>query len=169
MLPLSLILPPVLIAFLYPSLRSINAITTISGRNKALDVSGRVLLVTAHPDDEAMFFSPTITALTKNTNTELYTVCISTGDMDGDAEQRSAELQRSLDVFGVAPARRWILDEPRVSLIASISGFSCSFQCLGNSRITYLQDGMPRPLLVWSVLLFTRTILLQYVTSYAPK
>lgn len=40
--------------------------------------AARVLLVTAHPDDECMFFSPTLSSLAA-TGAELWLLCLSTG------------------------------------------------------------------------------------------
>lgn len=39
----------------------------------------RVLIVTAHPDDESMFFGPTILSLTKRKNCDVYLLCLSNG------------------------------------------------------------------------------------------
>lgn len=39
----------------------------------------RVLIVTAHPDDESMFFGPTILSLAKRPNCQLYLLCLSNG------------------------------------------------------------------------------------------
>lgn len=39
----------------------------------------RVLIVTAHPDDESMFFGPTILSLTKRTDCTVYLLCLSNG------------------------------------------------------------------------------------------
>lgn len=39
----------------------------------------RVLIVTAHPDDEAMFFGPTILSLTKRNDCNVYLLCLSNG------------------------------------------------------------------------------------------
>lgn len=40
----------------------------------------RVLLVIAHPDDECMFFGPTVLNFTGNKNCTLYVMCLSTGE-----------------------------------------------------------------------------------------
>lgn len=40
----------------------------------------RVLLVIAHPDDECMFFGPTVLNFTGNKNCTLYIMCLSTGN-----------------------------------------------------------------------------------------
>ena len=39
----------------------------------------RVLLVIAHPDDECLFFGPTVLALLKNSRRHFYVMCLSTG------------------------------------------------------------------------------------------
>lgn len=40
----------------------------------------RVLIVTAHPDDECMFFGPTILSLAKRPNCTVYLLCLSNGE-----------------------------------------------------------------------------------------
>lgn len=47
--------------------------------NVRLPDSRRVLIVIAHPDDESMFFGPTILSLTKRTNCQVYLLCLSNG------------------------------------------------------------------------------------------
>ncbi|KAL0579240.1 N-acetylglucosaminyl-phosphatidylinositol de-N-acetylase [Marasmius crinis-equi] len=68
----------------------------------------KILLLTAHPDDECLFFSPTILALRES----VYSMCISTGNSEGLGEVRKEELGRSLDVLGVEAERRVVLDHP---------------------------------------------------------
>lgn len=80
----------------------------------------KVLLLTAHPDDECMFFAPTLISLAK-TNEDVYTLCLSTGDADGVGDTRRAELEASLDVLGVGGAKRWIVDHPCVRFLLSAS------------------------------------------------
>lgn len=41
--------------------------------------SNNVLILTAHPDDECMFFGPTITALKSITKSRVSVLCLSTG------------------------------------------------------------------------------------------
>ena len=45
-----------------------------------------VLFVTAHPDDECMFFSPTLHALSKRPNVGVTLLCLSSGNHDGLGE-----------------------------------------------------------------------------------
>lgn len=41
--------------------------------------SKRILFITAHPDDECMFFGPTILYYTRKKNCVVYLMCLSTG------------------------------------------------------------------------------------------
>ena len=54
----------------------------------------RVLIVTAHPDDECMFFAPIILNLTRN-NKEVHLLCLSNGNSYGEGITRTDELKRS--------------------------------------------------------------------------
>ena len=42
--------------------------------------TGRVLFVIAHPDDECMFFAPTILALTRSGQYDVFLLCLSSGN-----------------------------------------------------------------------------------------
>ncbi|TFK32342.1 LmbE-like protein [Crucibulum laeve] len=120
-----------LIALLYKPTRSNNEFLETS----AADQPARILLLTAHPDDECMFFAPTILSLTKQARSaskstsiqkkldpesglvspvELFSLCLSIGDADGLGEIRKHELGRSLDVLGVDSNKRWVLDHPNL-------------------------------------------------------
>ena len=75
--------------------------------------AANVLLLTAHPDDECMFFSPTILALlAAEPPPNLYSLCLSVGNADGLGVTRREELGRSLDVLGIEAGRRWVVDRP---------------------------------------------------------
>lgn len=94
-----------------------------------------ILVLTAHPDDECMFFAPTILALTGSStlnepdapssaleeggieqHRKVFSLCLSSGNADGLGEIRKRELAGSLDVLGIPEGRRWVLDEPCVFL-----------------------------------------------------
>ena len=47
---------------------------------RSLKLEGKVLLITAHPDDECMFFAPTIISLTQN-DVEVFLLCLSEGPL----------------------------------------------------------------------------------------
>lgn len=62
----------------------------------------RILILTAHPDDEACFFGPTILTLNdRNLRNNIMLVSISTGDIDGKGEIRQKELRQSAQVLGL--------------------------------------------------------------------
>ncbi|KAF5329980.1 hypothetical protein D9611_010465 [Ephemerocybe angulata] len=117
-------------AFLYHPVS--NDLSRVTGND-----SSRVLLLTAHPDDEAMFFAPTILALKDATlppvqiqtdapeqvvfsskqqedvsTSQLYSLCLSNGNADGLGAIRTQELSRSLGILGIQPDKHWILDHP---------------------------------------------------------
>lgn len=83
----------------------------------------RILLLTAHPDDETFFFSPTLTALSRTPISpvhqagglglgDLFIVCLSTGNAKGLGNLRREEFGHALEIFGVRAERRFILDHP---------------------------------------------------------
>ncbi|KAH6680595.1 putative deacetylase LmbE-like domain-containing protein [Halenospora varia] len=56
----------------------------------------RICLLIAHPDDEAMFFAPTVLALTEpSLGNHVKILCLSSGDADGLGETRKKELIKS--------------------------------------------------------------------------
>lgn len=59
-----------------------------------------VLLVTAHPDDECMFFTPSIRKfIDEGFRVDL--LCLSEGNFDGMGGERTIELRRSAEVLGI--------------------------------------------------------------------
>ncbi|CAA3024249.1 Hypothetical predicted protein [Olea europaea subsp. europaea] len=75
-------------------------------------VFGRnVLLVIAHPDDESMFFTPTINYLTLRGH-DLYILCLSTGDADGMGSIRKEELFLASAILKIPHQQVKILDHP---------------------------------------------------------
>ncbi|KAL7270585.1 N-acetylglucosaminyl-phosphatidylinositol de-N-acetylase [Rhizina undulata] len=75
------------------------------GNSIALPTNTRITLLIAHPDDEAMFFSPTLLALTKpELENEVKVLCFSSGNADGLGEVRKKELVKSCLQLGVKNA-----------------------------------------------------------------
>jgi N-acetylglucosaminylphosphatidylinositol deacetylase len=78
--------------------------------------------VTAHPDDESLFFAPTLTSLLSHKrkldkdvlSAEVYLLCLSTGNADGLGKTRQREMAHALDVLGIEDGKRWIVNSPCV-------------------------------------------------------
>lgn len=74
-------------------------------RNGEIKSSGnRIAYIFAHPDDESMFFTPSIRRLLKDKN-EIYFLCFTTNFkkfMSSPNENRGLELQRAAHVLGVS-------------------------------------------------------------------
>ncbi|KAJ4702280.1 N-acetylglucosaminyl phosphatidylinositol de-N-acetylase [Melia azedarach] len=68
-----------------------------------------VLLVIAHPDDESMFFSPTINYLISRGH-NLHILCLSTGNADGIGNVRKDELYQACTVLKVPLEQVKVLD-----------------------------------------------------------
>lgn len=100
-----LLLPPVaavallLAAFLWPHLRAARpAASAWPWRPGSFSERSSVaLLVIAHPDDEAMFFAPTVAALSA-AGWRVRLLSLSTGSAGGDGAVRTAELAASAAV-----------------------------------------------------------------------
>ncbi|KAI1105636.1 LmbE-like protein [Jackrogersella minutella] len=64
--------------------------------------SKRVCLLIAHPDDEAMFFAPSVLALTRpESGNHVKILCLSSGNADGLGETRKKELVKSGLLLGL--------------------------------------------------------------------
>ncbi|KAL4802230.1 putative deacetylase LmbE-like domain-containing protein [Aspergillus unguis] len=75
----------------------------------------RICLLIAHPDDEAMFFAPTLLALTKpELGNHVKILCLSSGDADGLGHIRRDELKASAKHLGIrGDSDVLVLDDPR--------------------------------------------------------
>eukprot|EP01017_Pseudomicrothorax_dubius_P049779 TRINITY_DN9311_c0_g1_i1.p1 TRINITY_DN9311_c0_g1~~TRINITY_DN9311_c0_g1_i1.p1 ORF type:complete len:178 (+),score=35.56 TRINITY_DN9311_c0_g1_i1:64-597(+) len=69
-----------------------------------------VLILIAHPDDETMFFIPTITSLKADYNLFLY--CTTNGDYDGLGKVREKELEQVGKYLGFSDVH--ILGDPEI-------------------------------------------------------
>ncbi|KAK9454505.1 putative deacetylase LmbE-like domain-containing protein [Dipodascopsis uninucleata] len=87
--------------------------------------SKKIALLIAHPDDEAMFFGPTMhiirrLALITNTpttnipDTNFRILCLSTGNAENLGETRRNELIASAAKFGIPPTNVVVFDDPAV-------------------------------------------------------
>jgi N-acetylglucosaminylphosphatidylinositol deacetylase len=72
----------------------------------------RICLLIAHPDDEAMFFSPTLLSLAKpESQNRIFILCLSSGDADGLGHIRKIELKKSALLLGVKSAEQVVILE----------------------------------------------------------
>ena len=70
----------------------------------------RICLLIAHPDDEAMFFSPTLLALTHpDLGNHVKILCLSTGNNDGLGAVRQTELVASAKLLGLRAPQEDVL------------------------------------------------------------
>ncbi|XP_066552290.1 N-acetylglucosaminyl-phosphatidylinositol de-N-acetylase [Amia ocellicauda] len=69
----------------------------------------RALLVTAHPDDECMFFAPTVLQLLE-INAAVHLLCLSSGNYYGQGELRKKELLQSCEVLGIPAVHVTVVD-----------------------------------------------------------
>lgn len=79
----------------------------------------RICLLIAHPDDEAMFFAPTVLALTRpGSGNHVKILCLSTGNADGLGDTRRRELVKSAMLLGLRQEDDvFVLDSPSVTAI----------------------------------------------------
>ncbi|XP_013167538.1 PREDICTED: N-acetylglucosaminyl-phosphatidylinositol de-N-acetylase-like [Papilio xuthus] len=73
----------------------------------------RVLLVIAHPDDECMFFGPTIFRLCEQ-GAEVYILCLSNGNYEGKGNIREEELWNACRVLGVPEGNIYLINDTRM-------------------------------------------------------
>lgn len=74
----------------------------------------RICLLIAHPDDEAMFFAPTVLALTRpETGNHVKILCLSSGDAEGLGPTRKHELAKSGVLLGLRSSSDvFVIDSP---------------------------------------------------------
>jgi len=83
----------VLVFWIYTALLS-ESFPTLKGK--------RILLLIAHPDDEAMFFAPALLSLTRpELGNHIKILCLSSGNADGLGETRKRELVKSAMILGL--------------------------------------------------------------------
>ncbi|KAF8733058.1 hypothetical protein HU200_015419 [Digitaria exilis] len=75
--------------------------------------SRNVLLVVAHPDDESMFFAPTILFL-KSKGHNIHILCMSQGNADGLGITRKEELYHACDTLKIPREQVEVLDHPKL-------------------------------------------------------
>lgn len=89
-----------------------SAVNTLISDKVSIKSRKNILFVIAHPDDECMFFAPTIISLT-NAGHNVYLVCLSKGNFYGQGEKRKKELVTSCTVLGIPVRNLSIVDDER--------------------------------------------------------
>ncbi|KAK9461434.1 putative deacetylase LmbE-like domain-containing protein [Lipomyces oligophaga] len=113
----------------------------------------KIALVIGHPDDEVMFFGPTLSAIrtiAESTNgpaaessegsslphTNLRILCLSTGNAENLGETRVAELRASAAKFGIPPTNVVVFDDPRVQDAMGVEWPTDAISTLVNPYLT---------------------------------
>lgn len=71
-----------------------------------------VLLVVAHPDDESMFFGPTLLSLAQLNLYNIRVLCFSTGNADGLGSVRKSEMATACTVLKIPSGNVDVIDHP---------------------------------------------------------
>lgn len=79
--------------------------------------SSKLLLVTSHPDDEVMFFTPLLLAMkqknySNSQNISIYVLCLSNGDADGHGNVRANELYHACEAFYIPADHVTVVNHP---------------------------------------------------------
>jgi LmbE family N-acetylglucosaminyl deacetylase len=85
----------------------------MSNATAVLCKPAKVVLVIAHPDDEVMFFTPTLLSLSRAGH-HLSILCLSNGNFEGIGNIRTNELIKSAAMFGIATKDVYVLDDPQL-------------------------------------------------------
>ncbi|XP_051258092.1 N-acetylglucosaminyl-phosphatidylinositol de-N-acetylase isoform X1 [Dicentrarchus labrax] len=109
--------------------KSLKHVMKVSSSRDTACADVRALVVTAHPDDECMFFAPTVIRLVQ-LNASVHLLCLSEGNYYKQGAQRKQELLNSCAVLGIPESRITIIDHKKlpddpkaewsVSLVSSI-------------------------------------------------
>lgn len=111
---LSISLLVLLVPTLYLYTVSTVSSSRLFGTAAGLPRNKRICLLIAHPDDEAMFFAPTVLALTRpELGNHVKILCLSSGDAEGLGETRKKELVASGLVLGLRREEDvYVVDNP---------------------------------------------------------
>ncbi|XP_047235298.1 N-acetylglucosaminyl-phosphatidylinositol de-N-acetylase isoform X2 [Girardinichthys multiradiatus] len=94
-------------------IKSLKRTTNVSSETETDGADVRALVVTAHPDDECMFFAPTIIRLNE-LNASVHLLCLSEGNYYNRGAQRREELFSSSAVLGIPASRVTIIDHKKL-------------------------------------------------------
>ncbi|KAK6939229.1 N-acetylglucosaminyl phosphatidylinositol deacetylase-related [Dillenia turbinata] len=99
-----------------------------------------ILLVIAHPDDESMFFSPTVAYLTSRGH-NLHILCTSTGNADGMGDIRKEELYEACAIFKVPLSQVKVIDHPDLQARQTVSSINLFLSNFSIAHFHHTTDG----------------------------
>lgn len=102
--------PFILIVIIYMQILALKNLTERTQKLVDNQFQNASLLVIAHPDDETMFFGPTILSLV-NKRKELKILCLSSGDARGLGHSRMHELKQVVSALGDVVELELVNDE----------------------------------------------------------
>ena len=83
------------------------------GSSKTALVNQSIVFVTAHPDDEVMFFGPLLRySLDPKRNNSVNLLCLSNGDAEGLGDIRAQELNQAAAMIGLTPENVTLVNDP---------------------------------------------------------
>jgi len=90
-------------------------ISNVKSYKQRKDIRGvrRVLFVIAHPDDECMFFGPTVVQLSRR-GCELHLLCLSAGNYYEHGSTRKNELRRSCEILGIESSYVTVIEHSKL-------------------------------------------------------
>ncbi|XP_064585501.1 N-acetylglucosaminyl-phosphatidylinositol de-N-acetylase [Zonotrichia leucophrys gambelii] len=106
---LSVLLPPLLLLLLLLLLGGARRLRRGRAGCRGGARGGRALLLTAHPDDEAMFFAPALLGL-RSAGAAPAVLCCSAGNYYNQGEIRKKELEQSCCVLGIPASDVTVID-----------------------------------------------------------
>ncbi|WBW73481.1 pig-L, N-acetylglucosaminylphosphatidyl inositoldeacetylase [Schizosaccharomyces osmophilus] len=93
----------------------IASVVDFSTESKSKLLKDRVLIIFAHPDDESMFFGPTLEYLSQHQNVQVHLLCLSNGNADGLGYLRQTELVNAASQYRIPKSNIQILSDKRLS------------------------------------------------------
>ncbi|XP_027546970.1 N-acetylglucosaminyl-phosphatidylinositol de-N-acetylase isoform X3 [Neopelma chrysocephalum] len=113
-----LAVPLLLLLLLFGGARRLRRARSRPGGSRALPRGVRALVVTAHPDDESMFFAPALLGL-RRAGAAPAVLCCSAGNYYNQGEIRKKELEQSCCVLGIPASDVTVIDHSLYSVLAS--------------------------------------------------
>ncbi|XP_068066653.1 N-acetylglucosaminyl-phosphatidylinositol de-N-acetylase isoform X1 [Anomalospiza imberbis] len=107
--PAALALPPLLLLLLLLLLGGARRLRRGRAGPRGCARGGRALVLTAHPDDEAMFFAPALLGL-RSAGAAPAVLCCSAGNYYKQGEIRKKELEQSCCVLGIPASDVTVID-----------------------------------------------------------